>query len=110
MFMLRYEPGRFIGTYESSNGAAVWRFLNQADNIVRMETASYLGRPAAEPLSPGLVARFGPAIGEDRLKQMVGHMIRQILESRGYRLDRGNVRITREGNIFSSATRYRFEE
>ena len=108
--MLRYEPGRFIGTYESSNGAAVWRFLNQADNIVRMETASYLGRPAAEPLSPGLVARFGSAIGEDRLKQMVGHMIRQILESRGYRLDRGNVRITREGNIFSSATRYRFEE
>ena len=108
--MLRYEPGRFVGTYESSNGAAVWRFLNQADNIIRMETASYLGRPAAEPLSPGLVVRFGAVIGEDRMKQMVGHMIRQILESRGYKLYRSNVRITRGDNIFSSATRYQLEE
>ena len=88
------------------NGAEIWAFLNSIENIVRMETATYLGRPAAEALSPQLLALFGSAIAEDRMKQMIGHMIRQILESRGYSVDRGNVRINREGNIFSSATRY----
>jgi len=108
--MTRYEPGRFVGTYEASDGTALWKFLNQPDNLVRMEAASYLGRPAVEPLSPGLVARFGKGIAEDRMKQMLGHMVRQILEGRGYRLDRSNVRINRDDNIFSSGTRYIFEE
>jgi len=31
---------------------------------------------------------------------------RQVLESRGYRVDRNNVRINRAGNIFVSVTRY----
>ncbi len=59
-----------------------------------------------EPLSPYLLSRFGDQIREDRIKQMTGHMIRQVLESRGYRVDWTNVRINREGNIFTSATRY----
>ena len=65
-----------------------------------------LSRPAAEPLSPGLHAKFGDPVAVDRIKQMTGHMIRQLLENRGYRLDQSGVRITRKGNIFSSATRY----
>lgn len=101
-----YEPSRFASTYETQNGIEIWSFLNQPENIVRMETATYLARPAAEALSPQLVERFGESIAEDRIKQMTGHMIRQILESRGYRVDRSNVRINRDGNIFSSATRY----
>ncbi len=104
--MLKYEPGRFASTYESENGHKIWLFLNEPENVVRMETATYLSRPAAEPLSPFLLERFGKMVREDRIKQMTGHMIRQVLESNGYRIDRGNVRISREGNIFTSATRY----
>ncbi len=104
--MLKYEPGRFASTYESDNGRKIWLFLNEPENVVRMETATYLSRPAAEPLSPYLLERFGKMIREDRIKQMTGHMIRQVLESNGYRIDRSNVRISREGNIFTSATRY----
>ncbi len=104
--MIPYQPGRFSGTYATANGAEIWRFLNQVDNVIRMETATYLSRPAAEALSPHLLQQFGSAVKEDRIKQMTGHMIRQILESRGYRMARSNVRITREGNIFTSATRY----
>ena len=104
--MRDYEADRFSSTYSSANGAEIWSFLNAADSVTRMETASYLGRPAAEPLSPALLAKFGDPIRADRIKQMIGHMIRQILEGRGYRVDRGNVRINRAGNIFTSATRY----
>jgi hypothetical protein len=72
-----------------------------------METATYLSRPAAEPLSPYLVKNFGESVKADRTKQMIGHMIRQIMESRGYQVDRGNVRITTPDNMFTSATRYK---
>ena len=104
--MLKYEPSRFVSTYEKENGRELWKFLNEPENVIRMETATYLSRPAVEPLSPFLLSGFGDRIREDRMKQMTGHMVRQVLESRGYRVDRNNVRITRNGNIFTSATRY----
>jgi len=105
-----YNPGRFASTYEAGVGRQIWLFLNQSDNIIRMETASYLSRPAAEPLSPGLYEEFGDPVKVDRIKQMTGHMIRQILENRGYQLDQSGVRINRPGNIFASATRYSLSE
>ncbi|OCW58989.1 hypothetical protein [Hoeflea olei] len=101
-----YIPGRFNSTYERENGEAIWSFMNESENIIRMETATYLARPAVEPLSPGLLERFGNPIAEDRIKQMLGHMTRQIMERLGYRLERNGVRITRDGNIFTSASRY----
>lgn len=102
-----YEPGRFSSTYQNSDGEKIWAFLNSDENLVRMETATYLSRPAAEPLSPYLLQAFGAGIREDRMKQMIGHMIRQVLENRGYTMDRSNVRITTEGNMFTSASRYK---
>jgi hypothetical protein len=33
-------------------------------------------------------------------------MARQVMERLGHRLDRNGVRITRKGNMFTSATRY----
>ena len=103
---MNYAPGHFVTTYNQNNGSAVWAFLLQTDNVVRMETATYLSRPAAEPLSPYLVKEFGPEIGSDANKKMVGHMIRQIMEGGGYRFDRSGARITRKGNIFTTAARY----
>lgn len=70
-----------------------------------METASFLERAAVEPLAPGLVAEFGSNIAQDRIKQMIGHMVRQIMEARGYEIDRPGLRITRE-SLFSSGARY----
>ena len=101
-----YRPDKFVNTFKEEGGQALWDFLNEPDNVLRMVTASYLARPAVEPLSPALLARFGPSIKRDRLKQMIGHMVRQVLEARGYRLDRGNVKITRVGNMFASGSRY----
>ena len=71
-----------------------------------METATYLSRPAAEPLSPILFSNLATRSDKDRVDKITGHMIRQVLEDRGYRVDRSNVRISRDGNIFTGATRY----
>lgn len=103
---MNYVPGHFISTYNSQDGAVIFDFLKERDNIVRMKTATYLSRPAAEPLSPYLVEKFGPVIATDQVKKMIGHMIRQIMEHCGYQFDRSGVPIKREGNIFSSAARY----
>ena len=108
---LEYHPRNFSDLYETKLGREIWRFVRRSDNVVRMATASFLRRPAVEPLSPGLLEEFGPAVGEDRLKQMIGHMTRQVMEAVGYRIEqpRRSIRITRE-NLFSSGARYRGPE
>lgn len=103
---MTYNPEHFRSTFEKANGDQIWAFLNEHDNIIRMKTATYLSRPAVEPLSPELLEKFGDPIREDRTKQMIGHMTRQIMERLGYKLDQNDVRITIEGNMFSRATRY----
>ncbi|KZL15713.1 hypothetical protein [Pseudovibrio sp. Ad37] len=103
---MQYNAERFNSTFKKETGAAIWEFLTERENIIRMETATYLSRPAIEPMSPLLVQRFGHKISNDRIKQMMGHMVRQIMEQRGYRLQQGNVKITSDENIFSRASRY----
>lgn len=103
---MEYNAKRFSTTFENEEGATIWSFLTGRENIIRMETATYLSRPAIEPMSPLLVERFGSKISTDRIKQMMGHMVRQIMEQRGYRLQQGNVKITSYNNIFSRASRY----
>ncbi len=101
-----YRPDKFQSTYDHIGGAAIWDFLNLPENILRMETASYLLRPAAEALSPALLAQFGVGIAERRPKQMIGHMVRQIMEQNGHRLGRSNIKIRSCGNMFSYASHY----
>ena len=88
---MQYEPDRYRTTFESNHGYELFAFMTEPENLIRMETATYLSRPAIEPLSPFLVQRFGAEIAVDRMKQMMGHMVRQIMEQRGYRLEQGYV-------------------
>ena len=104
---MHYRPDKFEQLYRRENGTALWNFLLEHDNLVRMEAATYLGRPAVEPLSPFLLQRFGGEVTRAGIKRMIGHMIRQIMESRGFALDRSGVTIKRAGNIFYCASRYR---
>ena len=105
---LDYNPKNFSDLYDTERGREIWHFMRRPDNVVRMETASFLRRPAVEALSPGLLEEFGPEMGEDRFKQMIGHMARQVMEAIGYGIEqpRRSVRITRD-NLFSSGARYR---
>lgn len=103
---MTYVPKNFSSLFETQLGQDLWAFLNEDANIIRMETATYLSRPAVEPMSPLLEARFGEPVFEDQVKRMTGHMIRQIMEPRGYRFDRSGVPITSPKNRFYSGARY----
>ena len=70
-----------------------------------METATNLRKPALAPMGEPLLAAFGPEIKADRWKQMIGHMVRQIMESRGYPHDVSGLKVT--SSLFSRASRYK---
>ncbi|MEP7043719.1 MAG: hypothetical protein ABI843_11695 [Dokdonella sp.] len=103
-----YRPGHFENDYRTPLGQELWGWLQGPFNLYRMETASFLERPVVEVLAPHLIDKFGDAIKQDRVKQMTGSMVRQIMESRGYQLDRQHVPIpTKRRLVFSSGSRYK---
>jgi hypothetical protein len=102
---LDYEAGPFASLFERPPGTAIWDFLNGERIVGKMEGASFLDRPAVEPIASDLLEEFGSEILQDPYKQMVGHMVRQIMEAHGYRLVRRDVRIF--GNVvFSTGACY----
>ncbi|MCZ7583362.1 MAG: hypothetical protein M5R36_08550 [Deltaproteobacteria bacterium] len=115
-----YFPEKFASLYEEGTlGRRLWDLVNEPEMIIRMETATALGRPACEPLADILLERFpeltttkeavkrGKAFKSrhDRIKQMIGHMIRQVMEKQGYQYDQPSVRITSR-DFFRSGSRY----
>jgi hypothetical protein len=101
-----YNPSVFAAHYQTELGSALWRFLNEPETVVRMETATALDRPAVEAIEEHLLERFGEAVLDDRTKQMIGHMVRQVMERRGYIIAVQNTKIT-NGAPFSRATKYK---
>jgi hypothetical protein len=97
-------PGR--ESIPSSIKQAMWDFLRRDDNIMRMETAYRLGRTPLEALSAQLIFEFGTNIDLRHVKQMIGRMVRQIMERMGYEVERRSLRITRRC-LFSSGATYR---
>ena len=71
-----------------------------------MKAAAELRRLPVEAVSRLLLDEVGDAVRQDRVKQMVGSMIRQIMEANGYALDASN-RPVLYGGVFTKASRYR---
>ena len=108
---MTYNAGSFSDVANTTLGQKLWEYLNSHESIIRMETATYLDRPAAEALCPDLLKTFGDEVRQDRIKQMIGNMIRQIIEPRGYQIDRQNVRVPpNRKDLFTSATRYKLSK
>lgn len=101
---LGYDPANFKEIGEAIIGHVLWQWLRRTDNVIRMETASYLERAAVEPLGPILLEEFGEDVAEDRIKQMIGHMVRQILAALGYELVQKGTTISK--GMFSTGARY----
>lgn len=104
---LAYDPANFRDLYEAV-GRLLWDFMRWRETVIRMETATFLDRAAVEPLGPYLLEEFGESVNEDRTRQMIGHMARQIMAALGYELDRTSLRLTRV-NMFTTAAGYRRE-
>lgn len=103
--MFSYNPEKFASLYESELGRRIWEFLTRTDNVARLETASQLSKPAVEGIEEQLLEEFREEVLADRVKQMVGHMVRQILEQRDWVLDQTDVKV--QSVPFSKAARYR---
>lgn len=103
--MLIYKPEKFRSLYTGELGEKLWIFLNSNENQIRFEMAAKFGRPAVEAVEDLLYINFGEQIIDLRVKQMIGHMIKQIMEFRGYRADANGI-LTKNKEIFKSGTRY----
>ena len=105
---MKYDPWKFIKLAESDLGKQLWEFLNEHDNVIRMQTASDLKKPAAKALTRHLLKRFDDQVREFRVKQMIGHMIRQIVENHGYQLEQRDVLVN--DGLFNKASRYKLKD
>lgn len=103
--MDQYDAGRFSDLADTKTGRALWKFLNEHDNVLVMETTTSLGKPALAAMGDRLLDRFGDEIRPDRWKQMIGHMTRQIMERRGYHHDVQGMKV--KSPLFSRASRYK---
>jgi len=103
--MFAYSPEKFAALHSSDLGQRIWAFLTRPDVVARLETASELSKPAVEGIEEQLLEEFREEILADRVKQMVGHMVRQILEQRDWVLDQTDVKV--QSVPFSKAARYR---
>lgn len=106
-----YRPNKFSDIAGSDFGVRLWKFLISPDTLLRMDTATYLRRPACEAIQDELINEFKEFgdVGNSKMtryKQMCGHMVRQIMEQRGYVLDSQRIPL-RVGNLFRTATRYK---
>lgn len=94
---LTYDPSKFIELYKTGFGRELWEFLCEPENIIRAETAVDLRRTCVEalerPLNEKFKGQFQDIIDEDkvkgtqkflRFKQMIGHMVGQIMLSKGF--------------------------
>jgi hypothetical protein len=103
--MLTYNPETFVNLYASQLGQNIWAFLNRPEILARLETATELGKPAVEGIEEQLLEVFDEDVLADRVKQMIGHMVRQILEHRGWILDQSEVKV--QSMPFIKAARYK---
>ena len=101
-----YEAGQFADVYgRDAQAQEVWDYLHERDNVLRMQTASELGRPAVEALAKRLVERFAPWVEQPRIKRMVGHMTLQVMDANGFKLLKKGARV-RVGGLFQRASLY----
>ncbi|WKA63182.1 hypothetical protein [Pectobacterium aroidearum] len=106
---MNFNAGSFSDLAGSDLGQRLWSFMNERETLIRMEAGTYLSRPALESVQPSLIERFGNEVNNennDRLKQMLGRMARQVMEHHGYQLDQMGVRL-RRSELFLSAARYK---
>lgn len=100
-----YRPDQFSKICDTPLGRRLWDFLTSTEVLHAMDVASDLGQPAVAGIEEALLTEFGAEILPDRIKQMIGHMIRQAMESEGFVVDQSDVKMN--SAPFAKATRYR---
>ena len=86
--MLNFEASPFADLAETSQGKALWNYLNSEEALACLETTTFLKRPALEGLQPKLLEKFGDSLDEksptgDRWRQMAGKMVSRAVQKKG---------------------------
>ena len=96
----------------------LWDFLSSKENIIRMITATEIGKPAAEAMSYRLEASYKNKPKDItqlvQFKQIIGYMIKIIMEMFGYAVEQKRVKNSshfnpdtqKELKYFTTASRY----
>jgi hypothetical protein len=100
-----YNPGRFASLASTPLGRKLWGFVTEEETLRAMEVASDLGQPAVAGIEEALLRQFKDDVLQDRIKQLIGHMVRQAMELRGFVVDQNDVKMN--SVPFSKGTRYR---
>jgi len=100
-----YDPGTFAQLFGESRGQRLWAKLNTREYISCLETTTALHQPAVKGIEEPLLRDFGADVMEDRVKQMIGHMVRQVMERHGYEVEQQKVKI--DSIPFYAGTRYK---
>lgn len=105
--MLRYNPRTFASLYETELGQKIWEFVIQDATVATMKTAARIKKTPVELIEEAFLEHFEDHRLEldDRVKQMVGDMVKQVMAAHGYVIDQQNVKIPK--GFFSRGTRYR---
>ena len=127
-----YQPGPFRGVSETEFGADVWSLLTLPHNVHALVVAVRLRAAPAAAVAEDLLAAFAVGDGEvvakvrmqagidlrfpdetpptvDQFKRMVGHMIRQILNRVGARVQTKNSSARDSTGLFTTSARYVWE-
>ena len=104
--MLTYRPDRFSDISNTPEAQKLWTWLQRDEPRLIMHTACALRRPAVEALSPHLKTRFPVLCKHQKTRQMIGHMVRQVLVADGFYMDRPNVRVRAPDNVFRRGSTY----
>ena len=99
-----YRPDSFRDLAETRLGRDLWVFVNGDVAVACLELASDLGHAAVAGIGKLLLERFHEDVAEDRVKQMIGHMVRQVMESRGYGIEEQHVPVPT--SLFTTGSRY----
>ncbi|MDO6500940.1 hypothetical protein [Photobacterium sanguinicancri] len=111
-----YLHRSFLPIFNEPEGQAIWDFLQQPQNIIRVETAVYLGKSPLEALTPELLKlEIFQSNDEDqvkRFKQLTGSLVKYLLCHKigGYELKPSKVNITSQDNrplLFKTAATYK---
>ena len=97
-----YQPGPFKSLAATKLGKDLWGFINEDENVDHMHQAADKGHCAVVGIKKPLLERFKELEGKDCVKQMILHMVEQVMKDKGYEIERQNVMVG--SSSFSSGT------
>lgn len=108
-----FNIGTFAKQAETVFGKKLMDFLKEEkDTFIRLETATRLNRPAVEGIAEELQIRFSKEFNSlniddlNRTKQMIGYLTKQVMDEKGYDLDKEDVKMINT-DMFKTGASYK---